>query len=423
MNGNMRELASRELVFYKEHLMTSVLPFWVKSVDSTYGGVFTCYDNYGYTLNSTDKYTWSQGRFLWIWSRIARLCESGILAGDSGVFLEEAQAAANFMEKNVYLHDGRCVFLLTREGNKKVVSEDGYDTSIYADCFVILGLSEYSLAKRDGMVLERALNLYDSVLQRIETGDYRTEPYPVPIGLRSHGISMILLNVSEELSSAMEYFQHPRVGDVISQCVWFMEDVMTSFRSNDGLMMELIPINNADRTDSLRFRHINPGHSLEDMWFVLQAQKQLGINQWTGDVLVTIKRTLELGWDHQYGGIFRFVDRHGGIPKGAIQGGHYEQLVMDTWDSKLWWTHSEALYSTLLAFVTSNDDDVFYWYLRIKDYVFNTFPQSDPSIGEWIQIRDRWGEPLNKVVALPVKDPFHIVRDILLIIQLLEDVK
>ena len=52
------------------------------------------------------------------------------------------------------------------------------------------------------------------------------------------------------------------------------------------------------------------------------------------------------------------------------------------------------------------------------DYSFSTFPSTNN--GEWVQIRDRKGEPIDKVVALPVKDPFHIMRDFLKIIKLEE---
>ena len=38
--------------------------------------------------------------------------------------------------------------------------------------------------------------------------------------------------------------------------------------------------------------------------------------------------------------------------------------------------------------------------------------------GEWIQIRMRDGNPEDKVVALPVKDPFHILRDFLKVVEL-----
>ena len=43
----------------------------------------------------------------------------------------------------------------------------------------------------------------------------------------------------------------------------------------------------------------------------------------------------------------------------------------------------------------------------------------DPNVREWMQIRDREGRPENRVVALPVKDPYHVVRNLALLLELL----
>ena len=92
---------------------------------------------------------------------------------------------------------------------------------------------------------------------------------------------------------------------------------------------------------------------------------------------------------------------------------------LSDWSSKLWWVHSEALYTSLLCYLKSGDPAFKEWFERTFDYVFSTFPGKDPEIREWIQIRTREGAPLEKVVALPVKDPFHITRNLLLILELL----
>ena len=82
--------------------------------------------------------------------------------------------------------------------------------------------------------------------------------------------------------------------------------------------------------------------------------------------------------------------------------------------AKLWWVHSESLYSCLRF---SDDREIAAWYEKIKDYTFKTFPNTENGRGEWIQIRDREGRPENRVVALPVKDPFHIMRNLILLIE------
>jgi N-acylglucosamine 2-epimerase len=59
------------------------------------------------------------------------------------------------------------------------------------------------------------------------------------------------------------------------------------------------------------------------------------------------------------------------------------------------------------------------WAERVREYTLGTFP--DPDGQEWIQIRSRDGRPLDEVVALPVKDPMHIARSLLLVTALEAD--
>lgn len=56
---------------------------------------------------------------------------------------------------------------------------------------------------------------------------------------------------------------------------------------------------------------------------------------------------------------------------------------------------------------------------KVFEYVYQTFPNEDLEIREWIQIRTREGKPEDKAVALPVKDPYHIIRNLRLILELL----
>ena len=93
--------------------------------------------------------------------------------------------------------------------------------------------------------------------------------------------------------------------------------------------------------------------------------------------------------------------------------------VDDGWGDKLWWVHTEALYITLLLYYRLQRDEFLEWHLRILSYVQKHFPNPDREVGEWIQILDRKGAPQQKIVALPVKDPYHIIRNFALIIELL----
>ncbi len=62
------------LRFHLDHLRNVLLPFWrERAMDETYGGYFTCFENSGERLLSTDKFTWSQGRMVWVLAALATL--------------------------------------------------------------------------------------------------------------------------------------------------------------------------------------------------------------------------------------------------------------------------------------------------------------------------------------------------------------
>jgi N-acylglucosamine 2-epimerase len=169
-------------------------------------------------------------------------------------------------------------------------------------------------------------------------------------------------------------------------------------------------------------QHMNPGHTIEDIWFMLDAADLCGRKDWEEKIFAVARKALENGWDTQYGGILHFSGVSGGKPEGDTDGVAEEPMTrqLSGWDDKLWWIHSEALYTTLLCHFRTGDDTFLDWHDKVFDYTYRTFPNPDPEIREWIQIR-RWdGSPQEKVVALTVKDPFHIARNLILILELLQ---
>ena len=59
------------------------------------------------------------------------------------------------------------------------------------------------------------------------------------------------------------------------------------------------------------------------------------------------------------------------------------------------------------------------WFEQIYEWSFAHFLM--PDIGEWRQRLDRAGKPVTNVVALPVKDPFHLPRALILSLERLGD--
>ena len=417
---NMDLGAADLLSFYRRHAEDDLLPFWMRAADPARGGVYTCFDNAGKRLVSTDKYTWSQGRFVWLLAQAASMMRRGLLAGDEASCLEQARRTVAFLREHAFLDNGNCAYLLTEDGRwKEALPGLGHDISFFADCFVVLGFARYALVAEDAEVLEGAHRLYRRIVERLAAGDGRSEPYPVPAGFEAHATPMILLCVADELAEALEAHRHPEAGAVRADAVSYMDDIMDRFRDG-GVIREMLPADPGD-ADTLLGRHLTPGHALESMWFVMRAALRAGRRERIDQAANVIARMFLLGWDDEAGGLFRYVDRDGGEPRGRLIGGRYEDLVRETWDMKLWWPHSEALYALLLAWRLTGRDEFRVMYGQAHEYVFRTFPNPDKAIGEWIQIRDRQGRPVEKTVALPVKDPFHILRNVLLIIELLAD--
>ncbi|BCV22320.1 AGE family epimerase/isomerase [Moorella sp. Hama-1] len=410
------------LDFYREHATKTLLPFWKRAVDNEHGGIFTCFDNTGTQLMSKNKYTWSQGRFIWIWSRIARISQAGLLSEEPEFYLVQAKKTVDFLWQHAVLENGNCAFVLTETGEPvEEIPGQGYDTSFYADCFVVLGFSEYVKATRDTEILKKALILYDQIVKRLKQKNLRSEPYPIPEGVQAHSVSMIMLNVTHELYEALSYLKHPRRQELKQAALGHANDIMTVFYNADGTITELLAPEGSPLQDTVLCRHVNPGHTIECMWFIIQNVRKLGGTDWTHKAAKAVKRAFELGWDPEYGGLLRFVNRQGGKPQGTTNGDPYEKLILDTWDTKLWWPHSEALYTTLLMYSVTGDETFLRLYEKTHTHVFTTFPNPDETVGEWIQIRDRTGKPIQKVVALPVKDPYHILRNVLLTIELIRE--
>jgi N-acylglucosamine 2-epimerase len=404
--------------FYSQEIVRDFWPFWEKAFDDKNGGVFTCFTNDGTQLVSSDKYTWSQGRFLWLCSELYNLAKDGHVSLDADDLKVMAEKTFIFLKSNTLTVSNHVLYTVTNDG-KQINGQT--DISIYADCFFVLGVNKYAEVFKNEEAFNLALLVYQTIIKRVGMGSIKTEPYPIPKDFLSHSLNMILLNVIQEIEVTARVFSYP----IHDLDIWSSKEIsqyiIDEFIDQDGRCIEL-KRKSGKSEDSLLERHLNPGHILEATWFHLHSLNNWEENQ-RQDVLSILSKValnaLNRGWDEEYGGLLRFVDKDGGKPVGQVNDHDpYCALIRDTWDTKLWWPHSEALYTLLLLYNHTNEQIFMDWYQKLYAYIFRTFPNPNKEVGEWIQIRNRKGEPLNKVVALPVKDPFHILRNFILIIKL-----
>lgn len=402
---------------YREQLETDFLPYWFRYIDHEHGGILNCINNYGDQLLAGDKFTWSQGRWLWVLGKVYELQRKGLLCAASTEKLEAwMEGTWNFLVSHSIYDDSVCCFVLSREGEKKKDAATGrYDASIYADCFALIGMSMYVKVMGCQEKYPVVEALYRSIRARVERNDYLTQPYPIPEGFCTHGIPMILLN------SVHEYIRMKQsLGLAVQEDVAYarskLEFILTELYDGNGHIFEYKKIG-ADAPLTVLERHLKPGHTLEDAWFWVEFLEEFGgLQEHLPKIEKIVRDTFAIGWDEEQGGIFCFVDYQGGRPRGERFGGAQEQLILDTWDTKLWWVHSELLYLFLKMYQVTGNEAYLDDYQKSADYAFAVFPNRET--GEWIQIRRRDGTPEDKVVALPVKDPFHIVRNFIKIIEL-----
>ena len=233
---------------------------------------------------------------------------------------------------------------------------------------------------------------------------------------------MILTNVFCELYRAAEVFDKKYAEELKKRIEKCHREVFESFADERGLLHEFV-LENGSFAENLFGQHINPGHTIEDMWFQSEAADILGLDEYRENIERIALNTMEHGWDKEFGGLYHFVPCDGldtAYGVGELYDEPQMKLVLDDMGSKLWWVHSEAMYTNLLLYLSTENKVFLDWFERAFEYTYRTFPNPDRSVREWIQIRTREGKPQEKVVALPVKDPYHIIRNVLLIIELLE---
>ena len=414
--------------FYQNELKSNILGFWLpRCEDKEYKGYVNCFTNSGDKLVSYDKYAWSQGRFVWLFSRLAGTTAPIFTQEERAEFLRLAKSGVDFLMEHVLIgeEDWRCSFLMERDGTHKEVNPgDPLDMSIYADCFVVLGLGMYAAVSKEKEAYWFAKTLYESIVSRVQAGSFNTLPYPLSKKFRAHGIPMILDNTARELLRAAELFDPEYAQQLKKDMEGYAADILMNFTDENEVVHEIITAEN-EMFPQILGQHQNPGHTIEDAWFLLDAAEICEKPEWKKQIFAIARKALENGWDDEYGGIMHFCGINGGEPVGDLTGVADEPMTKQLagWGDKLWWVHSEALYSTIRCYMESGDEVFLKWHDKVFDYVYRTFPNTDPEIREWKQIRRRDGTPEEKVVALPVKDPFHIIRNLILILELLQPIK
>lgn len=378
---------------YKDELLNNILPFWMEcSPDVEFGGYFTCLNREG-KVYDTDKFIWLQGRQVWLFSMMYNKVEK------RSEWLDMAIMGAEFLKR--YGHDGdyNWYFSLNREGRPLV-----QPYNIFSYTFATMAFAQLSIATGSSEYAQIAKVTFDKILEKQSNpkGCWN-KTYPGTRDLKGFSLPMILCNLSLEIEHLVS---NQLINTTIDNC---LNEVLNNFYREDlGLILENITLD-GQFSDSFEGRLINPGHSLEAMWFIMD----LGVKLKREDIIVKAKeialKTIEYGWDKKYGGIFYFMD---------VKGHPVQQLE---WDQKLWWVHIESIITMLKAYQLTGSAQALDWFAKLHDYTWSKF--KDQEHREWYGYLNRQGEVLLDLKGGKWKGCFHIPRGLYQSWQILENCK
>ena len=366
---------------YRDGLLDDTIPFWLEhAVDREHGGYITSVDQDG-TWLQTDKSVWFQGRFVWMLSTLYNTVQK------KTEWLDAARAGVDFMIRHCFDEDGRMFFTVTREGAP--LRKRRY---LFSESFAVVALAAYGTATGDQASLDKATDVFNLMLKYHNTPGL-LEPKTNSEVRPAKGLAMlmVLIVTAQELRKAT---RNPLCNEVIDQCIAEIERDFV--KPEFSCVLEMVGPN-GEFIDNFEGRTVNPGHSLEAGWFILEEARLRG-----GDTaleklgLKIIDWSYELGWDRDFGGILYFKDCKG------LPNPEYWQ------DMKFWWNHNEAIIANLLAWELTGDAKYERRHAQVHDWAYAHFP--DPLYGDWFGYLHRDGSVANRLKGNMWKGPFHLPR-------------
>jgi N-acylglucosamine 2-epimerase len=253
---------------------------------------------------------------------------------------------------------------------------------------------------------ERAATIFHNIERRKHNPKgHWSKAHPGTRPFRGLAFPMIDINLCMEILELKDKFVDFDVGltneEIEQRMEAHMDDIFNVFHDKEkNLLRENVIPEKPETKDTFEGRLVNPGHTIECMWFLMNAARRKGRTDLIEKAETVLLATLEFGWDKEFGGFFYFMDIDGKPP---------QQLE---WDQKLWWVHGESLVALALAYQMTKKDIYAEWYKKVFDYTWKRFP--DPANGEWFGYLNRQGEVLLQLKGGKWKGCFHVPRTLYL---------
>ena len=273
---------------YHDELFGNLLPFWDRyGIDHQHGGVMHALDHDG-TLLSGNKVSWFQGRAIWVYSFLYNHF------GQNPAHLEIARRTKDFLLRYAPQPDGWWAEEFARDG--RVIRP--FRGDLYGMYFAAEGLQEYAWAARDDEARDLAFALMRKLNGRIHEPDFRSMDADAP-GQRSQGVWMVSLNIARQMQAR---WPDAEMQELLDEAI---EAVMNRhYNPEIGLNNEVLNHDFSRPPGHATLCVL--GHSVETLWMVAEEALQRGDRDLWDTCTRRIRKHLDVGWDHVYGG---FCDR------------------------------------------------------------------------------------------------------------------
>lgn len=372
---------AKYIPLYEKELLGSVVPFWEKNcLDRECGGYFTCLDRDG-SVYDTEKYMWMQWRIVYMFATLANS------RYQRSAWLDIARHGYAFLVRHGKDPGGNYYFALNRQGVPSMAP-----CNIYSECFAAMGCAALYAVTGDAEHKAEAEITMRHYIERMDNPKGRWEKglagKPKRLNL---GHYMILANLGQVLNEGLgtdKYLPEiNRAAAAVLEKFW---------NAKLGVLFENVNVDGAFDLASCEGRHINPGHGLESMWFIMRHARATGNRTMAAKAAEIALKLMEFGWDRDFGGLYYFMD---------VLGKPHLELQ---WDMKLWWVHNEALLAAILGYNCTGDRRFLDWFEKLQDWTWKRFP--DPDYGDWFAYLNRRGEPTHMLKGGKWKTCFHVPR-------------
>ena len=375
--------------FVKE-LKSNILPFWLPAVDEINGGIFTQLDRSG-NVYGREKSVWFQGRALWAFSKAYNVIEK------NEEYLRAAERIYPFLDKCTDT-DGRMYFTVTESG--KGLQKRRY---FFSETFAAIGAMEFYKATGRADAIAAAERYFD-VAYECYTGKRKNPPKINPQNSKMKALSPVMIMLSTASVMRSGGVNVEKYNKIANDCAY--EIIHGGFLTETALLESV----GADGSfvDTPSGRVVNPGHSLECAWFLMQEGMTTKNHELLDAARRIIDLTLAIGVDKKYGGIISFTDVLG-----------YPPVALE-WDMKLWWPQCEAMIALRTAAAVFDSREYFDEYQKLLNYTEKHF--IDREHGEWYGYLHYDNTPSTTLKGNIFKGPFHIPR-FYMIMSLLDEGK